>query len=391
VLVLAPGARAKQFAGLVADVPAAADVRPATAPVAHAARLFYEGGPVLHANRTHLIFWAPSNWGLTFEPGYIALIKRFLADVAADSRRPTNVYSLSGQYRDSGGAAAYASSHAPALLDTYRATNRCVEPPSAPLWTHCVSDAEIAGEIARVVNADHLPQTGRDIYFLLTPDGMGSCEFTGPSDCALGGSAPGSYCGYHTTGYGLLYAVIPYNAVPPHCQSTSPRPNSSSADPAISTVSHEHNEVVTDPLGDAWLDPSSQENGDLCLTNFGPALGGSGAGAYNEVIHRDHYYLQEEWSNRDGGCRARDEADHAAFMLPSHLRAGVRATFTGRASDADGSLSAYNWFFGDHTRERGRRVKHAFKRAGVYRVVLRTTDRDALWAFAAHTIKVSRR
>jgi len=27
----------------------------------------YQGGPVLHWNRTHLIFWAPEGSGLTFE------------------------------------------------------------------------------------------------------------------------------------------------------------------------------------------------------------------------------------------------------------------------------------------------------------------------------------
>ena len=76
----------------------------------------------------------------------------------------------------------------------------------------------------------------------------------GSSSCALGGSATG-YCGYHSeTANGILYAVIPYNAVPGHCQSSNPRPNASTADPTISTISHEHNETVTDPDGNAWID-----------------------------------------------------------------------------------------------------------------------------------------
>ncbi len=30
----------------------------------------YNGGPVLHSNRTHPIFWEPAGSGLTFDPGY---------------------------------------------------------------------------------------------------------------------------------------------------------------------------------------------------------------------------------------------------------------------------------------------------------------------------------
>ena len=62
------------------------------------------------------------------------------------------------------------------------------------------------------------------------------------------------------TPIGLLYAVIPYNAVPGHCQSDNPRPNSSTADPALSTLSHEHIETVTDPDGDAWTDPPARRS-----------------------------------------------------------------------------------------------------------------------------------
>ena len=58
---------------------------------------------------THLIFWEPAGSGLTYDAGYQSLIERFLSDVAADSRMPTNIYGLSGQYRDSVGPAAYDS------------------------------------------------------------------------------------------------------------------------------------------------------------------------------------------------------------------------------------------------------------------------------------------
>ncbi len=391
VLLLAPAAQAHRFfGGVVPDVPTGTQVQ--AQPRARIANLPYHRGPVLHSNRTHLIFWQPVGSGLTFDAGYESLTERFLRDVAADSHKPTNVYSLSGQYRDATGPAAYASDYGGATVATDRLPlrNGCTEPLlTGPGWTRCVDDSQLVAEIKRAINAHQLPRTDRDIYFILTPRGLGSCEFSGPDNCALGGDTFGSYCGYHSaTAGGLLYAVIPYNAVPPHCQSDNPRPNSSTADPTISTLSHEHNETVTDPLGNAWIDGNFEEDGDLCLTDFGPPLGGSGATVYDEMIHRHRYYLQEEWSNRDGGCRARDEAEHASIKAPNRARAGVAVSFKGHARDPDGSISSYSWFFGDHHKGHGRRVKHVFGRAGSYRVVLRTSDRDAIWAFAARTIRI---
>ncbi|MFN2521504.1 MAG: hypothetical protein ABR525_10740, partial [Candidatus Limnocylindria bacterium] len=100
-------AHPKIFGGVVADLPTAGQLH--RSPLARiAAGLPYGGGPVLHANRTHVIFWQPAGSGLGYDPGYQLLVDTFLANVAADSRKPTNVYGLSGQYRDSVGPAAYA-------------------------------------------------------------------------------------------------------------------------------------------------------------------------------------------------------------------------------------------------------------------------------------------
>ena len=77
--------------------------RPATHSRARAAAfggacLDYQGGPVMHTNRTHVIFWNPSN-SLSWDPGYQAGDhRRFCQNVAADSHKATNVYSLTAQY-----------------------------------------------------------------------------------------------------------------------------------------------------------------------------------------------------------------------------------------------------------------------------------------------------
>ncbi len=393
LLALAPAAEAKKFfGGVVRDVPAGGHVQ--AEPMARIANLAYGGGPVLHTNRTHVIFWQPSGSGLTFDPGYEALTDRFLGDVAADSHKPTNPYSLSGQYRDSGGPAAYNTRFAGSLVDTDPLPRSvCKEPLLVgPGWTRCMSDQELEDELSRVVRSHHLPRTGHDIYFLLTPRGLGSCETTGPYDCALGGTTFEGYCGYHSyTSDGLPYAVIPYNAVSGHCQSGNPRPNGSTADPAISTISHEHNETVTDPFGTAWLDGSGEEEADLCITSYGPALGGAGSGEYDAVIHGRRYYIQEEWSNADGSCQPRTRADRLSFSAPAHPRADFRARFTALGSAPEARLASYAWWFGDGRTGHGRRVHHKFRRAGRFRVIVRGTDSWGNWVLSARTVVVAQR
>jgi hypothetical protein len=386
----------KTFGGVVADVPTGGHVH--GRPLAHAAaNLPYGGGPVLHSNRTHVIFWTPAGSGFGYDPGYQSLVEGFLANVAADSRQPTNVYGLSGQYTDSAGPAAYASTYAGAVTATDPLpANGCTEPLPPPFgsgppgWNVCLSDAQLEAEITHVVGVDHLPTTDRDIYLLVTPNGMGSCEGAGPSSCALGGDAAGSYCGYHSSNSEgtLLYAVIPYNALPGHCQSGNPRPNASTADPVVSTISHEHSEVVTDPLGNAWIDGSGNENGDKCLSSYAPNLGGSGAGAFNQVIHGFHYYLQNEYSNEDHSCQPRDEADSVGFAPPARVTAGRAFRLSAHASDPDGSISHYDWFFGQGRPGRTRTVSHTYPRAGNYRIVLRVTDSAGNWAFQTTPVKV---
>jgi hypothetical protein len=391
IAAVVPGAAQAKLISVAADVPTGSHAH-----IAHvgalpaAADLPYSGGSVLHSNRTHPIFWEPAGSGLTFDPGYESLIETFLVDVAADSHKTTNVYGLSGQYTDGSGPAAYDSNYSGAVVDTDPLpANGCTEPPgTGPGWSVCLTDAQLETEIEHVVAVDHLPTAKGDVYFIITPNGFGSCTDSGSSSCALGGTANG-YCGYHSeTPNGIAYAVIPFNAVPGHCQSNNPRPNSSTADPTISTISHEHNEMVTDPDGNAWINARGEEDGDLCLTAFGPSLSGPGRTGWNETIHGGHFFLQEEWSNADGGCAPRAKSDSVSF---AQMRATGHARlmwFNGRGSDPQGRIVSYEWFFGDGRIAFGPHVAHKFKLPGSYRVMLRATDSWGNWAFAGRTVHV---
>jgi PKD domain len=182
--------------------------------------------------------------------------------------------------------------------------------------------------------------------------------------------------------------VIPYNAVLGHCQSANPRPNHSTADPAISTISHEHNEMVTDPDEDAWIDAYGEEDGDLCITAYGPRLGGSGGSMWDQSIHGHHYWVQEEWSNFDNGCRPRARPDLAYFGAPSPVFAGRALSLTAQSNDRNGPIIAYDWFFSDGGHGHRRQVSHQFHAARSYRVMLRTTDSLGLYALYTRVVKV---
>ena len=231
--------------------------------------------------------------------------------------------------------------------------------------------------------------TRRDVYFLVTPRGLGSCMGTTPdTGCSLGGSENG-YCGYHsTTADGLIhYAIIPYNAIRGHCQSNNPRPNASTADPTLSTIAHELAEAVTDPDGSAWTDSGGEEIADLCISTFGPVIGGSGNRRYNENINGGHYYLQELWSNAVGRCAARARPDQVTFSVTGKTK--LSRSFHAAARDREGRIVTYRWTFGDGTTASGQNVTHKFPHAGSYSVRVRVSDSWENWASYTRTVGVA--
>lgn len=400
LLATAPGALAKAFGGLVPDIPTGGHVKPTLR--AQAANLPYGGGPVMHTNRTHVIFWQPAGSGLAYDDGYETQVETFLRRVAHDSHKTTNVYSVSGQYHDQSGVAAYDSTFAGGILDTQPLPPPpyCTEPAAPPLgtgpgWSVCLSDSELVAELRHVTHADHLPVTSHDLYFLVLPNRFGVCESTGAPGCALGGGDDsGSFCGYHSSDSEgvLLYAVIPYNAVSGHCQSGSPRPNGSTADPALSTISHEHNEAVTDPTGTGWIDSNFNEDGDLCIDmteHPPPTVGGSGDSRFSQVIGGGHYWLQKEWSNADGGCVPWARPETASFSVPKRIRPRQPIRFTASAHTGHARAKVYSWRFGRRGQGRGRVVTHSFSQSGSYQLVLRVTDTWGNWAYAMHTVTVT--
>jgi hypothetical protein len=269
--------------------------------------LAYHNGPVLPAgNHVHAIYWFPS--GSTYSVTYQTLINQYFTDVAASNNASTNVYYSDDQYYNYNHSQTinYTPTFSPSA-DVYVDTNAfpasgCTDS-STPI---CLSDAQLQQEILSAIatNGKGWSVGVPNIYFIFTPQGVGSCA---GSYCAYS-----YYCAYHswatvqtspTTTQYLLYANMPY-AAGYDCNTTNqPKPNGDDADYTINVTSHEHNEAITDPEGNAWYDRRGYEDGDKCAWNFGTATYTAPNGQpANQLIGTHYYYLQQEWSNASSRC-----------------------------------------------------------------------------------------
>ena len=273
------------------------------------AQLNYHGGPVMTTNTTYAIYWLPSK--STVSANYVPLVNRYLGDVAAASGSSTNVYATDTQYYQGSTSQtpiAYNSSFAGSATDsTTPIPNHCSNQYTAKglTVTGCITDADIQAEIASVMSAQGWTASPTSLFLLFTPQNVGSCITNSSSTCSYT-----YYCDYHSDfqsgSSDVLYANQPYPdstgvGAPGACDSGQ-QPNGDWADEAINLISHEHNESITDPNGNAWYDSAGNEIGDKCAWNFGAPLGSTKTGQYNQVINGHFYYVQQEWSNASSSC-----------------------------------------------------------------------------------------
>jgi hypothetical protein len=241
---------------------------------------------------------------LTFDASYETLINQYFADVAHDSGAGANVYSAATQYYDNPGAVhvQYQSTVGGSFI------SRDPLPPNGchdGVDAYCLTDQQLQQEIQAVLTAQGWHGGLDHIFFLMTPNGVGSC-----GDAISGQCSTNKFCAYHSDfvdsgNEDVIYANEPYEGPHPGCTDpTQGFPNDVDSDTTINTISHEHNEAITDPSSYAWITANLKyENGDLCAYGFGTPTGGTaGIDAYNQVINTHHYEMQQEWSNSDNGC-----------------------------------------------------------------------------------------
>jgi hypothetical protein len=242
---------------------------------------------------------------LTFDGAYQSVINQYFTDVAADSGGVDNVYGVDTQYYDNPGTVhiQYSSTFGGSYVDhDPLPKNGCDDGVDA----FCVTDSQLQAEIQNVMTAKGWTGGLDHMFFLMTPNGVGSCFDGFSGECSTN-----VYCAYHyyfvnSSNKDVIYANEPYLGPTHDC--IDPRqgfPNDQDADTTVNTISHEHNEAITDALPDnstlAWIASDGSEIGDLCAYDFDDAPQGGIAGttAWNQAINGHHYDLQPEYSNAD--------------------------------------------------------------------------------------------
>jgi PKD repeat protein len=243
------------------------------------------------------------------------------------------------------------------------------------------------------------------MYFLVLPDSVETC-YDDFSDCGNILNTSPRYCAYHSSfnigGHGLtLWANQPYiGFADNHCNSGSAtaRPNGDLTDHELNVLSHEHNEIITDPTGGGWFDvDGSGENGDKCNFDFGTKIASNGNGDYNQLINHNPYEIQQEWSNAITGCVLNygAVAPAAAFTFsPPTPHALDPVSFDGTTSHSNNSggyVIDYQWNFGDGATGSGATPSHAYAASGTYTVTLTVEDDAGLHASTTHDVTVVQR
>jgi len=291
--------------------------------------LLYHGGPVMGTRQTGPlvvtpIFWTPA--GHTLSTSYSSIIRRYLADVAADSGTHTNVYSTLNEYFGSNGTMRYRVKLGRPVMDKaplpasgcdVAANDTTNIYADSTGYDACLDDSQVIAETNRVVASKGLRVDLGHIYVLFLPKHVESCFYPGSTltsdnGCTINHQPSAAFCAYHSqdTGRGTVYANMPFpvylSPVGYTCGSNarghgiieSPNGNPD-ADTEISPTSHEIMEAATDPdVTTGWYDSSGYENGDECAYTYGTMSGAAGS-RYNQVINGHLYLTQEEFSNRD--------------------------------------------------------------------------------------------
>lgn len=288
------------------------------------------------------IFWHPA--GHPMAGDYEDLIKQYLADVAHDSGKNTNVYSTLTEYFGTNGAINYQIRRGTPIED-----NNSLPPdgcildnkdrtgiyPDGSGYDSCIDDAQVQAETASIVKANGLPVNLSHIYVLFIPKHVETCFNPGSTTsrghgingqaCTVNHSKlPGGFCAYHTMAPNrMVYANLSYPIYHSPLQTALftcgsdagiafgrnhlQSPNGTTltrvdADVEISPLSHETSEAITDPdVSTGWYDAVGNENGDECAFRYDAPLGGTAAAGnvYNQVINGHHYLTQTEFSNKD--------------------------------------------------------------------------------------------
>ena len=260
------------------------------------------------------IYWVPPGESMTAI--YKSMINQYVADIAHDSGLASNVFAINAEYSRSptppgGDQMKYQITAGTPITDTTPYPGAGCTPD--PDYHKCVTEGELKTRLSALLQANALPADLAHIYPVFFPTGVDFVNATGKHKDA-------SFCAYH----GAYVSTVPsgpviFNVEPfpdTGCGIVGQFPtygltgdvDSAPGEGAISVLSHEINESITDPqlsFSYGWYDKSGNEIGDECADTHGRPLGSTDTSSttqrqqtgYNQVINGHFYFTQLSFSN----------------------------------------------------------------------------------------------
>lgn len=250
--------------------------------------LIYHSGWVQDTVHAYNLFWQPTG----DYSGYDSWMSSYFTNSNGTSYRDTltqyyqQLPSAPGPTYLTHNAYVYANQN-----DTYAYSNYS---PNHPTW---ITDYNLTSELKRVgIGAGDSHDAQLNVFL---PNGEQVCTDNNgtPVNCFPGAGG----CGYHGSFQGndgntYAYSVIPFGAQN-GCSVGGTYPNRVDTDTALTVLSHESFEVMTDPGANntGWFGQTGDEIADKCAWQMG-SLNYDGYKA-NHQLGSSYYLLQMEWSD----------------------------------------------------------------------------------------------
>jgi hypothetical protein len=251
----------------------------------------YYGGPIMYGTNNSIYIVYYGNW----DTGDQTIINSWAQTIGG-----SGLYNTNTTFYDGASPANYIS----AVQNFNRKANTYHD--NYSLGKN-LTDADIQTIVSNAIAGGHLPNDVNGFYFVLT--------YLDVFETAFGEGFCTAFCGYHTystsivSGENIKYSFVGDSAkCPSGCDGnvaifgdkTSPN-QSIGADGAVSVMTHELSEGVTDPqvtatAYSAWGAGNCGENGDCCAWTFGTTSTGSnskGTFHYNETFGGRNWLIQQ--------------------------------------------------------------------------------------------------
>jgi len=234
------------------------------------------GGGKMGAHRVHVIWWNAK----PFSSSYQRSVHSLFQDVARDSGKKTNLYSVLAEYNITYQVNWGGSSSGNVPIPRGICPKNIANP--------CAGRNQLDALLKQQIAAKNWTSSLEDFYMVMLPRGLNLCV-----KGAAGTICNGDYwAGIHSTTWDgskpIIWGVVEYNP------SMNGVDNFSTYNPGLAyIIFHEHLEAITDPFGGSgWATAARQEIADLC----------EGSHWQTQKIGMHSYTVPPLWSNRLRRC-----------------------------------------------------------------------------------------